>query len=303
MTAVKLPTDQTGLRRQRGTGCANGIQAAQREPMTVNVARRRSKAKPAMTATETRSMAIGEIGQTVFGCPSCARPLAVGVRRCPGCLTRMVMGVQVGRAGTFVMVGLILGVAFGGGLGAFLSAVRLPAHDAQIAEVAAAAALAQVAAVQAAASPVAHASPTIPSTGGGTSATIPAISASALSQALVLDARLSDSTRQFTDAMAAPTLDVLTVSQLLRNASADSVIGLQLAQNLSAWSGGSSVGGRLATFYTAVQATAAEGLGASIRNQEAYRRSAEAMVELLGGIGSIDGQARSLATRAGISLP
>jgi hypothetical protein len=302
MTAVKLPTDQTGLRRQRGTGCANGIQTAQREPMTVNVARRRSKAKPAMTATETRSMAIGEIGQTVFGCPSCARPLAVGVRRCPGCLTRMVMGVQVGRAGTFVMVGLILGVAFGGGLGAVLSAVRLPAHDAQIAEAAAAAALAQVAAVQAVASPVAHASPAIPST-GGTSMTIPAISASALSQALVLDARLGDSTRQFTDAMAAPTLDVIAVSQLLRNASADSVIGLQLAQNLSAWSGGSSVGGRLATFYTAVQATAAEGLGASIRNQEAYRRSAEAMVELLGGIGSIDGQARSLATRAGISLP
>ena len=46
-----------------------------------------------------------------------------------------------------------------------------------------------------------------------------------------------------------------------------------------AWAGGTAVGGRMATFYGAIQATAAEGLGASIRNDPAYRRAAVAMVD------------------------
>jgi hypothetical protein len=59
----------------------------------------------------------------------------------------------------------------------------------------------------------------------------------------------------------------------------------------------------MTTFYGAVQSIAAEGLGASIRNEAAYRRAAAAMVTLLGGLGPIDGQARQLAATAGINLP
>ena len=40
------------------------------------------------------SIAIGEIDQTIFDCPSCSRPLALGDRRCPGCRTRLLHGVQ-----------------------------------------------------------------------------------------------------------------------------------------------------------------------------------------------------------------
>jgi hypothetical protein len=278
--------------------------------MTVNVARRRSKGRIVPGADKQSGTAIGEIGQTIFGCPACGRPLAIGVRKCPGCSTRLLMGVQLSRAGTFVTIGLILGVAFGGGLAAVLSAARLPAHDAQVAEAAAAAALAHAAQVQAAASPVAIASPAIPKTGGSggstgtsTSVAIPAISASALSQALIIDARLSQSTTDLAAALAAPKLDVMAVSQLLRKASADSAIGLQLARNLSAWSGGSAVADRMTTFYTEIRATADEGLGASIRNQAAYRDAAGAVVTLLGGLDAIDGQARKLAASAGIGLP
>lgn len=278
--------------------------------MTVDVARRRPKGRIIPGANDQSGMAIGEIGQTIFSCPACGRPMAIGVRKCPGCSTHLLMGVQLGRAGTFVTIGLILGVAFGGGLGAVLSAARLPAHDAQVAEAAAAAALAHAAQVQAAVSQVAVASPAIPRTGGSSGSTgagaavaIPAISASALRQALVLDATLSQSTADLEAALAAPKLDVLAVSQLLRKTSADSVIGLQLAQNLNAWSGGSAIAARLTTTYTALRATADEGLGASIRNQVAYRDAAGAVVKLLGGLVTIDGQARNLAASAGIGLP
>ena len=278
--------------------------------MTVDVARRRSKGRITPGGDQQSGMAIGEIGQTIFSCPACGRPLAIGVRKCSGCSTRLLMGVQLGRAGTFVTIGLILGVAFGGGLAAILSASRLPAHDAQVAEAAAAAALARAAEVQAAAAPVAIASPAIPRTGGsggstgaGTSVTMPAISSSALSQALVLDVRLSQSTADLEAAAAAPKVDVLLVAQLLRKASADSVIGLQLAQNLRVWSGGSAVADRLTTFYTELRTTADEGLGASIRDQAAYREAAHAVVKLLGGLDAVDGQARSLAAGAGIGLP
>jgi hypothetical protein len=281
--------------------------------MTVNVARRRAKA--AAGGPDRSDGPIGEIGQTVFGCPACGRPLAIGVRRCPSCSARLVMGVRAGRAAMFVTIGLILGVAFGGGLAAALTLIRQPDHDAQVARVAAATALAGAAQVQAqeqaqaqaAASAVPHATPAIVpgsgSIGTGSSVTIPANSASALTQALILNARLSDSTAALRAALAAPKFDAQEVSQLLREASANSVIGLQLAESLNAWSGGTAVGGRMVTFYTAIQSTAAEGLGASIRNDPAYRRAATSMVALLAGLGPMDDQARQLAATVGINLP
>ena len=281
-------------------------------PMTVNVARRRSKARNAAGSAEPPNGASGEIGETVFNCPACGRPLAIGVRRCPGCSTRLILGVRAARASMFVTVGLIFGVAFGGGLGAVLSAIRQPAHDAQVAALAAAAALVRAQELQAAAAAEAaaaeaaasqSAAPTSGSAGTGTAVTVPAISASALSQALVVNSRLAGSTTAFESSLAAPKFDVLEVSQLLRDASSDSVIGLQLAQNLNNWSRGAAVGGQLTTFYSSVQSTAAEGLGASVRNEAAYRRAATAMVRLLGGLDPIDGEARTLAAGAGISLP
>jgi hypothetical protein len=217
------------------------------------------------------------------------------------------MGVRAGRAAMFVTIGLIVGVAFGGGLATVLSAVRMPARDAQVAQAAAAAALAAAVHAQATASAAALAIPAITtpggSTGTGPTVTIPASSASALTQALILNARLSDASSALRAALVAPRFDAEEVSQLLRDASASSVIGLQLAQDLNAWSGGTAVGGRMTTFYTTLQSTAAEGLAASIRNEAAYRRAAHAMVALLTGLDPIDSEARQLAATAGISRP
>ncbi|HLQ47962.1 MAG TPA: hypothetical protein VK233_03240 [Candidatus Dormibacteraeota bacterium] len=222
------------------------------------------------------------------------------------------MGVRAGRAAMFVTIGLIVGVAFGGGLAATLTAIRLPERDAEVARAVAAAVLAGAAQAQAqaqaqaAASTAPNASANTPGSGSGgtgSSVAIPANSASALTQALILNARLSDATSALRAALAAPKFDAQEVSQLLREASANSVIGLQLAESLNAWSGGTAVGGRMATFYSAIQATAAEGLGASIRNDPAYRRAAMAMVALLAGLGPIDDEAQRLAATAGMNLP
>ena len=270
--------------------------------MTVHVARRRSKGQAAMSGGESLSMPIGEIDQTLFGCPSCGRPLAIGVRKCPGCSARLVMGIQLSRATTFVMIGLVLGVAFGGGLAAALSAMRLPAHDAQVAQTAAAEALAAAALVHPSAAPTANPGTTTPGSTGGT-ATIPAISASSLSQALSVDLRLTEAKAGLQAALAGSRFRADDVSQLLRNASSESVIGLQLARNLNPWPAARGIGDRLSSFYDAVQATASDGLAASIRNETAYRQAASKMVALLGSLEAIDGQARELASSANVSLP
>jgi hypothetical protein len=220
-----------------------------------------------------------------------------------------VLGVQLGRASKFLTVGLIAGIALGGGFGAIVTAVRQPSHDAQVAEAAAAAALTAHPAVAqpvASAAAIATAKPPTGSGGGSTGSgtvKIPPISASALTQAILLNAKLADSSADFKAALAASRFSASDVAQLLRDASVDSVIGLQLAQSVNAWSAGTVVSSRLSTFYATVQTTAAEGLAASIRNDAAYRRAATAMVQLLSTFDTIDAQARSLATSNGISLP
>src|SRR5882672_12243696 len=111
---------------------ARRAEADEGRPMTVDVGRRRAKAAAA-GGTDRSDGPSGEIGQTIFGCPACGRPLAIGVRRCPSCSARLVMGVRAGRAAMFVTIGLIVGVAFGGGLAATLTAIRLPERDAEVA--------------------------------------------------------------------------------------------------------------------------------------------------------------------------
>ena len=65
--------------RERGPACASPARPPLSEP----------------NGASSESLAIGEIDQTVFDCPRCSRPLAVGTRRCPGCRTRLMAGVPL----------------------------------------------------------------------------------------------------------------------------------------------------------------------------------------------------------------
>ncbi len=266
--------------------------------MTVEVARRRTR-KPKV-ASVSESLAIGEIDQTVFACPACARPLALGARHCPGCGTRLIMGVQARRASLFVGLGLVGGIVVSGLLGATASALDGARRDADAAAAAALEASNALPSIPPTAAPSASPSPSIAT---GTTSTVPALSRSALGQAAALHDRLATSSSSLATALDQESFDTFAVSQMLRATSADAVVGLQLTPHIGAWTGGSALSADLRSFYLAIQATAAEGLSASIRNETAYRAAAENMTDLLAGLGAVDAQLRDVAGRAGVTLP
>lgn len=265
--------------------------------MTVEVAQRRTRKPKARSTSE--SLAIGEIDQTVFACPACARPLALGAHHCPGCGTHLILGVQAKRASIFVTAGLVGGVVLAGIVGATASAIDRSFQEANAATVAAAA----TASVEP--SPTASQAPTnspVATVDPGTNSSVPALSRSALAQAAAVDERLASSTQALATALAAPKFDTYGVSQLLRATSAEAVLGLELSSHIGAWPGGKALSGELTTFYTTVQQTAAEGLSASIRNEKAYRLAGHEMLELLGDVGALDEHLRAVAAEAGVSL-
>ena len=265
--------------------------------MTVEVARRRTRKPKAGSTPE--SLAIGEIDQTVFACPACARPLALGARRCPGCGVRLILGVQAQRASLFVGVGLVAGIVLSGLIGATASALDNARRDADAAAAAALAASNALPSIPPSAPPTASPAP---STSTGTSSSVPAITRSALSQAAAVHARLATSSSTLATALAQEEFDTFPVSQILRATSADAVVGLQLTPHIATWSGGTTLSGDLRSFYLAIQETAAGGLSASIRNEAAYSAAAKDMIELLAGLGAVDAQLRDVAGRAGVTL-
>jgi hypothetical protein len=257
--------------------------------MAVEVASRRSrKRKPA-----TESLAIGEMDQTIFACPACARPLVNGARRCPGCGTRLIMGVPAQKASVLIGAGLLLGLIFGAGFVMAASTLERTI---------------KTAAAPSTANPVASMSPgptagtASASPGTGPISAVPALTRSALVQTAAVDDRLAASSATLAKALASSKFDTYGVSQILRAMSADAVVGLQMSAHIGAWPGGEALSGELSAFYTTVRSTAAEGLSASIRNTKVYRATGHKMVQLLGGLGALDAHVQEVATQAGVTL-
>jgi hypothetical protein len=276
--------------------------------MTVNVARRRSRSRAA-AAPEAPSIPIGEINQTIFACPACARPLALGSHKCPGCGTRIVMGVQLRRASVFTAVGLFAGLLLGaGGLFAAITLDRLVNAPDPGGQAAAAAAVTAGQPAGSGPGTTATAKPSAPvatATPRPTAATTdaPALTRSALGQAVALNERILESGEALRAALAAKRFDAFAVSQVLRTMSSDAVVGLGLTPHIGAWRGGATAATDLTAFYTSVKATAAEGLAASVRNEKAYRTAATRQVELLAGLDAVDAVVRDASVAAGVTLP
>ena len=278
--------------------------------MTVDAVRRpRRRASPASAALEPTiapptSIAIGEIDQTIFECPSCSRPLALGARRCPGCRTRLVAGVTLGKASSFIAIGLAVGllVGTGGGIVFGLSHAAAPAPAAIAGDPGGpatgsngAAAGPTVTLPPATATPIPTASPD--------SITIPPLARSALIQAVAMNDRLASERSGLRTALAAPVFDASAVAQILRGVSADSLYGEQLAGYVQAWPGAGAVATTLSTFYATTHESAASGLLASVRNASAYRAAATAMVKQLDELPTLDAAMRAAAGAAGLELP
>ena len=272
--------------------------------MTVNAARRpRRRAAappPEPIVVPAESIAIGEINQTVFDCPTCARPLAMGARRCPGCGTRLILGVPMSKASVIAGAGLAIGLLFGGTVGMVFGLASRPAVV-----IPAPVVVPSVAPVGGPGGTLATPLPipSAPSGGGPIGGGMPPASRSALTQAVTLNDHLSAWSTALAASLGASSFDPSDVAQILRSISADSVYGEQLAQKVSTWSGSAEVGQRLTTLYGTIHETAGEGLLASVRNGAAYRQAAKSMITLLGGLRSIDAELRTLAEANRVTLP
>lgn len=279
--------------------------------MTVNVARRTRRratppATPAISSTAQRpesepvyvpvdSIAIGEFEQTVFDCPNCRRPLALGARRCPGCRKRLVNGVVISKASLFVATGLAVGIVagvaagFAIGNGGSSKGVTPPVVPG-----------ASKAPVTSA--PVETAT-TAPVSQPPVVSDIPPVTRSALVQALATNDRLAASGAELEAALAAPSFNATDVARTLRTMSADAVFGEQVATHVRDWSGTSAVGADLVDFYATIHESASAGLVASVQNASAYRTAAKTMLGLLDQVDALEAAMRSAATSAGVTLP
>jgi len=273
--------------------------------MTANVARRSRRRTPDPTTEPMRapmeSIAIGEINQTVFDCPTCARPLALGARRCPGCGTHLVLGVPLAKASVLASVGLALGIAVGGVIGFGVGLGRnVPAAPALAVAASSSKAPGGGPTPSTAASTVAPTPSQAPSPSADPTDGMPAISRSALVQAIAVNDRLRAGEVALRSALAARSFDASAVAEILRTMSADSVFGQQLAGRLAEWPGAAALAQDLDALYGNVHDSATNALVASVRDGAAYRSAASAMIKVLGPLPALDAAAGALASQVGL---
>jgi hypothetical protein len=273
--------------------------------MTVNVARRnrrRTFEPPPETVPVTESIAIGEINQTVFDCPSCARPLVLGTRRCPSCGTRLILGVATSKAAFLGGLGLAIGILAGGTIGYTAGVSRAAAAPAAAGAVLASGAPGLAGGGGKVANSIRATATPAPSATGSSSGAVPALSRSALLQAVGVNSRLGAGATALQASLKERVFDASVVAQTLRTISGDSVFGLQLAGRMGDWPASATLGLDLATFYDSVHQTAIDGLVASVRDDAAYRSTAVAMLKVLAGLSAVDAETASVAGQIGVDI-
>jgi hypothetical protein len=261
--------------------------------MTINVLRNRSR-----VGESADGLAIGEVDREIFSCPSCARPLAVGVSRCPGCRTRLILEVRLKRASLFVAAGLAVGLLVGAGS---VAGVALQANRTGAAEPATAGP------AHSAAPGASHAPGAGPVTTRRPSATpaptVPSLAVSALRQTAIVNRRLVAGGEELRASAADDQDDPGRIAHVLRDLASDAVLGLTVVTRLDGWAEADPVAEDLLDLYSRVRVAAREGLSASLANAPAYRTAAAKMLTLLEGLAAVDASSRQVAADAGVELP
>jgi hypothetical protein len=260
--------------------------------MTINVLRGRRAVRRAQQDAPPEPLPIGDEDSEIFSCPGCARPLARGARRCPGCGTRLLLGVQLSRAALFVAAGAAIGIV---AATAFVTVSLALGRSADSGAVDTAPLPAVSAAPVASAAPIASVAPPAPE--------IPAAAVSALERTAEMNARLAAQFPILQAALAEPSLDTFEVAGVLRAMTADAAYAAGAADRLGAWDDAAGVSAGLASVYAEVRAIALEGLSKSLASEPAYRTAATRMLDALAGLAPLDAASRELAAEAGIELP
>jgi hypothetical protein len=239
------------------------------------------------------SMPIGEADRNIFSCPVCSRPLATGVRRCPGCRTRLIIGVPMARASVFASVGLVVGLATGGVLGlTAMAGARSAGGPGPSAPVLGAV---PSDAPSASLPPSPTVRPSAPA--------VPGTARSAMGQVGTLAERLADAGEDLRFALDQPVLDGVEVAETLRTMNSTAAFGVDVAHRLGTWPAAQPLAEDLESFYEEIRRTARAGLAASVRNESAYRASATEMLAVLDRLASLLDDARSLARSIDVDLP
>ncbi len=233
---------------------------------------------------------VGEPEAHVFNCPKCARPLSEGTPRCPGCGTRLIMGVVFRRASVLIGFGFIVG--------AFLGGVVMSVVITTLISVPTQAVVTNpgnVTAPQAsqAAAPSAKAAPETP---------IPAVALSSLRQMSLLDARIVDDASSLSAAVKAKK-SAVDLALVLRSVASDATIGADLVTQVRTWDEAGQFAADRQAFYNQVLAIAQDGLRDSLSDKSAYRLTSRKMLKVLRGLTALDAASRDLAATAKVSLP
>jgi hypothetical protein len=241
--------------------------------------------RPLEPATE--SIAIGAPDSNIFLCPSCTRPLAVGVNRCASCGARMVNGVQLGRASGFVVLGLVVGMVVGGGLVGTLALLNRPAT-------AIAGQLPGTTTVGASG---------VPGQPNPAAAAVPPAALSALRQSTVINQRLLSDADQLERALKRTNPAAEDIAPLLRSMSSTASFGDRIAPTVRSWDAGAAVAKSLASFYRSIGRIATEGLAYSLANDRAYADAGRRMLAVIDKVIDLDAASRGLAAKVGTELP
>jgi hypothetical protein len=236
------------------------------------------------------SGAIGEPDAHVFNCPKCARPLSDGTPRCPGCGTRLIMGVVFRRAAILMGFGFITGAFLGGVIMSLVISTLIGNPTAALSANPAASG------APGASHPAASAEASAPA------APIPAVALSSLRQMSLLDARIVDDASSLAAAVKAKK-SAVDLALVLRSIASDATIGADLVSQVGAWEDASQLASDRQGFYNDLLAIAHDGLRDSLSDKKAYQSTSKRMLKVLHRLPALDAASRELATTAKVTLP
>ncbi len=238
------------------------------------------------------SPAIGEDDSHIFNCPSCARPLAEGTSKCPGCGVRLIMGVMLKRAGAILALGIVVGVFAGSAMTA--AVITLPPRSDKVAPAVVTPGTAPDGARLSAA-------PTLPA--GNVVVGAPQAAVAALSGTAVVNGRIAVDAATLSSTLAARNASSIEIARAFRSLAADAALGIDVAGRLGSWHDAGPVKTDLEAFYRTMADTAKNALRATFADNAGYRRAGAEMLAVLAGLGEVDAASRTLATSVGLELP
>ena len=234
---------------------------------------------------------IGEPEAHVFNCPKCARPLSEGTPRCPGCGTRLIMGVVFRRASVLMGFGFIVGAFLGGVVMSVVITTLIGSPTQPVVTTPGGPTTPQ--ASQAAGASAPAAAPETP---------VPAVALSSLRQMSLLDARIVDDASSLSAALKAKK-SAVDLALVLRSVASDATIGADLVTQVRTWDEAGQFAADRQAFYNQVLAIAQDGLRDSLSDKSAYRLTSRKMLKVLHGLTALDAASRDLAAIAKVSLP